>query len=110
MQYFKIILVILFLNNVSICLLAQNGTIDSLKNIVNVEINDTNKVYHLLELSELFYEINVDSAYYYVDKAYQLVLNLNDSNYIAMSLGELAWYVFEKVDFYTAKNYYQKAF
>lgn len=89
---------------------AQNNQIDSLLKVIDKGKDDTNKVYNLLVLSELYYNENVDTAYAFVEKAKNLALKINEPRHIAMVYGELAWYIAEKGNFIKARNYYLKAF
>jgi len=105
---------IIFLGLISILSLApsyaQINKIDSLLTVVQNGEEDTNKVYNLLILSDLYYNENFDTAYFYVQKANELAQKLKYPKFISLAYGELAWYVFEKGDFKNAQKYYLKAF
>ena len=89
---------------------AQNlQVVDSLQNLVSTSLQDTTKIAGLLELSFLYQDTNLDTAFNYAQQAYALSLKINHKNSLGKShikLGELS---FLKGDFGASSDHFLKA-
>lgn len=89
---------------------AQTTEIDSLRStLTNFTNIDTNQIKVLIRLSSRFYNINVDSALKYAQKAYSLSNSINYGYGKAKTLNLLGACYFKKSDYPKAVDYFKKS-
>lgn len=70
----RILLFSLFLLN----FLAVSGQVDSLKKLLHFKQNEKEQIAKLIEIADIFIIVDSDSAFYYCDKAMELIMNRKD--------------------------------
>src|SRR5258708_4901291 len=87
---------------------AQTVLLDSLKRELNKDGPDTVKADLYLSIGWKFINLKPDSAKYFIDRAYQLALDLHNKKYEAGSLNYLGRYYSSQGQYYNAADYFLK--
>ena len=88
---------------------ALSQDITSLKKQLHTKIADTSKVSLNLEIADLFFSTNVDSSFYYKNKALELANKVSSKKHIANSLFSMAIHYNLTNDFASAIETYKES-
>src|SRR5688572_14200826 len=83
--------------------------IDSLRNLLKNDKEDSGKVDHLLALSEIYSYQNSDSAILFAEQAKKIAEKIKDKGRMVDALSEMGWNTYVKADYPKALDIYLNA-
>ena len=108
-QIIPLTLMILFINSVTIKINAQTSKADSLENLLSRHLQkDTVRVNLLNETADIFFRIDIEKTFGYVNEANRLSEELSFTKGLVESLYIMSLYYQRKMDYYGAIKHYQK--